>query len=116
MDPTALSITIGKRGSARLSVKARIRIAAAPCRDPNPMWMSMTWARILSREYERMQLDGLCHQQSVMDDYGATNPAEFFAVATETFFEKPEQLKKMTPELYNELKKYYQVDPAEWLA
>lgn len=76
----------------------------------------VTWARILSREYERLQHGGLCHQQSVMDDYGATNPAEFFAVATETFFEKPKQLKKKTPDLYDELKEYYQVDPAEWLA
>jgi len=38
-----------------------------------------------------------------MNVYGATNPAEFFAVATETFFEKPVQLKKEHPELYEEL-------------
>jgi Mlc titration factor MtfA (ptsG expression regulator) len=50
-----------------------------------------------------------------MDNYGATNPAEFFAVATETFFEKPKQLKKKSPDLYNELKSFYKVDPVEWL-
>jgi Mlc titration factor MtfA (ptsG expression regulator) len=49
-----------------------------------------------------------------MDHYGATNPAEFFAVATETFFEKAEKLREKQPELYEELKEYYRVDPAEW--
>jgi hypothetical protein len=50
-----------------------------------------------------------------MDKYGGTNPAEFFAVATETFFEKPKQLKKKAPDLYDELKSFYNVDPIEWL-
>lgn len=76
----------------------------------------VTWARILSTEYKRLRLNVGLNQRSVMDDYGATNPAEFFAVATETFFEKPKQLKKKELDLYNELKEYYQVDPAEWLA
>ena len=49
-----------------------------------------------------------------MDVYGATNPAEFFAVATETFFEKPVQLKKEHPELYEELYGFYRVNPVEW--
>jgi len=49
-----------------------------------------------------------------MSKYGATNPAEFFAVATETFFEKPRQMHKRHPELYEELKSYYKLDPLEW--
>jgi len=49
-----------------------------------------------------------------MDRYGATNPAEFFAVATETFFEKPKTLARKRPELYDELKSYYQLDPLSW--
>jgi Mlc titration factor MtfA (ptsG expression regulator) len=49
-----------------------------------------------------------------MADYGATNPAEFFAVATETFFEKPGQLKRKHPELYAELYSFYRVNPLEW--
>ena len=49
-----------------------------------------------------------------MDAYGATNPAEFFAVATETFFEKPAQLRKEHPELYEELYGFYRVNPVEW--
>jgi MtfA peptidase len=73
------------------------------------------WARILSMEYERLQFSIERHKKRVMDDYGATSPAEFFAVATETFFEKPRQLKKKSPDLYAELKDFYKVDPVEWL-
>ncbi len=49
-----------------------------------------------------------------MDEHGATNPAEFFAVATECFFENPAQLKGKYLELYDELKRFYQQDPVEW--
>jgi Mlc titration factor MtfA (ptsG expression regulator) len=73
----------------------------------------LTWARVLSGEYEALR--NRRGPRLVIDDYGATNPAEFFAVATETFFEKPEQMKKKHPELYEELKKYYKLDPAEWI-
>jgi MtfA peptidase len=51
------------------------------------------------------------NQKSVLDTYGATEPAEFFAVATEAFFEKPAQLRKKHPDLYEELKIYYNQDP-----
>jgi Mlc titration factor MtfA (ptsG expression regulator) len=74
-----------------------------------------TWARIMSKEYEQLRSNMEHHKKSVMDKYGATNPAEFFAVATETFFEKPKQLKKKAPDLYAELKSFYNVDPIEWL-
>jgi len=49
-----------------------------------------------------------------LNPYGATNPAEYFAVATETFFEKSRQLKKKQPELYTELEAFYKIDPASW--
>ena len=57
----------------------------------------------------------LYRQESVMDHYGATNEAEFFAVATETFFEKPWQLAERHPDLFRELFKFYKVDPRAWL-
>ena len=44
---------------------------------------------------------------TVLDKYGATDPAEFFAVATECFFETPAPLKRKHPELYEELKSFY---------
>ena len=72
------------------------------------------WSRTLSEEYELLQKKRLKGEKSVMDKYGATNPAEFFAVATETFFEKPVQLKKKHPELYHELQGFYKVNPVAW--
>lgn len=75
----------------------------------------VAWARVLGAEYETLQSKKKKHRRSVMNKYGATNPAEFFAVATETFFEKAKQMKKRHPELYNEMKEYYKLDPVEWL-
>ena len=49
----------------------------------------------------------------MLREYGATNEAEFFAVASETFFEKPLKLKENAPELYEELKTFYRVDPMD---
>lgn len=73
-----------------------------------------TWAKSFSTEFEGL-IKARDHQyKAVMDYYGATNPAEFFAVATETFFEKPEQMSTKHPELFEELKTYYCVDPRAW--
>ena len=72
------------------------------------------WSRVFSKEYERLLHKTRNGQKSVMDKYGATNPAEFFAVATETFFEKPAQLQKKHPDLYQELQGFYKVNPIEW--
>ncbi len=74
-----------------------------------------SWAHVLSKEFEELQQDVQYGKQSLLDHYGATNPAEFFAVATETFFERPEQMRQGHRELYNELMKFYQVDPAGWM-
>jgi Mlc titration factor MtfA (ptsG expression regulator) len=49
---------------------------------------------------------------SVLDPYGAENPAEFFAVATEAFFQQPERLEHQHPDLYLQLARYYRQDPA----
>lgn len=73
-----------------------------------------SWAEVLSEEYRQLQKLSAKGKKHVMDSYGATNPAEFFAVATETFFEKPRQLKRKHPELYEELKTFYHLDPIAW--
>lgn len=73
-----------------------------------------SWAYVFSSEFEELQEDVVTGKQSLLDHYGATNPAEFFAVATETFFERPEQMRHGHQELFAELKKFYQVDPTEW--
>ena len=69
---------------------------------------------ILQRECERLREDAELGRPTVLDPYGAENPAELFAVATESFFETPYPLKKRHPELYAELVRYYRQDPAEW--
>jgi hypothetical protein len=74
--------------------------------------MYAAWARILGRDYARLVNDAEQGRPSSLDTYGATNPAEFFSVATESFFETPVNLREQRPELYEELKLYYQQDPA----
>lgn len=74
-----------------------------------------TWARVFSAEFAALNEAVDNAQATVMDHYGATNAAEFFAVATETFFEKPVQLERLHPQLYQELSKYYRVDPRQWV-
>jgi MtfA peptidase len=73
-----------------------------------------SWAKVFSENFESLRLESLQGHATVMDEYGATNPAEFFSVATETFFEKPHQLYEKRPELYKELSLYYQLDPRSW--
>jgi MtfA peptidase len=74
----------------------------------------ISWARIFEREYKKLQSDLELGLKTVINEYGATNPAEFFAVVTETFFEKPKQMKQKHPELYEELKRYYKLEPIDW--
>jgi len=71
-----------------------------------------TWGRVLAAHYEQLRRDADEGRPTVLNAYGATNPAEFFAVATEAFFEKPQQLQAAEPDLYAELKEYYHQDPA----
>jgi Mlc titration factor MtfA (ptsG expression regulator) len=75
-----------------------------------------TWARVLNGEFEKLRADVVAGKHSALDVYGATNPAEFFAVATEAFFERPRQMREKLPDLYVELKRYYLQDPAQWAA
>jgi Mlc titration factor MtfA (ptsG expression regulator) len=48
---------------------------------------------------------------TLLDTYGATNPAEFFAVATEAFFERPQALRRRHPRLYDEMQRFFRQDP-----
>lgn len=74
----------------------------------------ISWARVLSQDFALLQRKTKHHQADVIDQYGATNPAEFFAVATECFFEKPEQLNQQHPYLFEQLQHYYHLDPRQW--
>ncbi len=73
--------------------------------------MYLAWARVLGEEYEALRENVMRHQPTDIDPYGATNPAEFFAVATECFFQQPQQMQAQHPELFHELKLFYRQDP-----
>lgn len=70
------------------------------------------WARILGHDYAELVASTQKGQEGLLDPYGAISPAEFFAVATEFFFEAPNRLKARHPALYEELRLYYRQDPA----
>jgi len=70
------------------------------------------WADVMSAEYERLVDDAEKGHATLLDDYGATNAGEFFAVATECFFEKARQMRESHPELFETLKSYYKQDTA----
>jgi Mlc titration factor MtfA (ptsG expression regulator) len=68
-----------------------------------------TWAEVFSEAFLALRK---AEKPSVLDEYGATNEAEFFAVATEAFFERAKALKDELPELYELLAKFYNLDLA----
>ncbi|MCA6519573.1 MAG: zinc-dependent peptidase [Pseudanabaena sp.] len=72
------------------------------------------WKQVMSAEYLQLCDRVENGQKTVLDNYGATSPAEFFAVATETFFEKPKQLNQKHEVLYELLQRYYRLDPRQW--
>lgn len=75
----------------------------------------VSWARVLSSEYAALQAQ-LARGETppVIDPYAATNPAEFFAVVSEHFFEQPAALAAAHPALYAEFARCYRTDPLAW--
>jgi len=72
------------------------------------------WARVLQREYDELRRRAEAGRPSFLDPYGAESPAEFFAVATEAFFETGARMRRELPDLYEQLQGYYRLDPAAW--
>lgn len=70
------------------------------------------WVRTCSHEYLRLRSDVEKGRKSFLDAYGATSEAEFFAVATEQFFDQPLGMMEHAPELYRVLREYYRQDPS----
>ncbi|QFU74191.1 zinc-dependent peptidase [Halioglobus maricola] len=73
-----------------------------------------TWAQVFSDNYDDLRARSARGLPTVLDSYGSTNPAEFFAVATEAFYERPSALERVRPDLYAELQRYYRVEPKRW--
>jgi Mlc titration factor MtfA (ptsG expression regulator) len=72
------------------------------------------WSTVFSAQFEQLQRQAETGTPSLFDYYGATNPAEFFAVASEVFFEQSKQFYQQYPKLYHQIQQYYQVDPLHW--
>ena len=71
------------------------------------------WILVCSREYQRLRHDAAMGKKSFLNAYGATSEAEFFAVATEQFFDQPRLMINEAPDLYRVLQEYYRQNPAE---
>jgi Mlc titration factor MtfA (ptsG expression regulator) len=72
------------------------------------------WHRVTNREFARLVASSRRGEATLLDHYGATNNAEFFAVATECFFERPREMRSEHRQLYDALAGFYQQQPAEW--
>ena len=76
----------------------------------------IAWAEVMRSEYASLRAADESGIPTLLDTYGATNPAEFFAVSVEAFFEQPRALRAHHPKLYAELRTYFQQDPMEFSA
>lgn len=73
------------------------------------------WKKVMTSEFKQLVRDARRGRPTLIDPYGTTNAAEFFAVTTECFFDAPWELRAQHSELYDLLSKYYGQDPAQWL-
>ncbi len=76
----------------------------------------LSWGAVMRVEFASLRAAEETGIPTLLDTYGARNPAEFFAVATEAFFERPRALRARHPKLYAELQRYFQQDPVEYSA
>jgi Mlc titration factor MtfA (ptsG expression regulator) len=76
--------------------------------------LQQAWARVMNQEFDALRASLARAEPSLIDPYAATSPAEFFAVTTELFFERPQALAAERPALYEQLKRCYRLDPAAW--
>ena len=72
------------------------------------------WLDVLMPAFDRHDEEVACGYATLLDPYGAEGPEEFFAVASETFFVSPKQLRAEHPDLYGLLARYYRQDPADF--
>jgi Mlc titration factor MtfA (ptsG expression regulator) len=87
---------------------------APPREAGDPSYDARRWKQVFSQAYDDLQSQRHSGEQGLFNHYGARSPAEFFAVATEVFFEQALSLATHYPALYRELRDYYRVDPASW--
>jgi len=76
--------------------------------------LSQRWPAAMSAAFERLVATVDRQLETVLDPYGAEDPAEFFAVASETFFLNPTGLLTEEPDLYELLRAFYRQEPERW--
>jgi len=76
--------------------------------------LQQAWARVMNQEFGALLGRLARAEPGLIDPYAATSPAEFFAVTTELFFERPDALAAERPALYEQLKRCYRLDPLSW--
>ncbi len=74
----------------------------------------LSWGEVMRTEFASLRSAEDIGIPTLFDTYGASNPAEFFAVATEAFFERPRALRSRHPKLYAELQCYFHQNPVEY--
>jgi len=72
------------------------------------------WQRVIAEEFRHLVTAAREGRATLLDKYGSKNEAEFFAVATECFFERPRAMRQQHEMLYQLLSEYYRQDPASW--
>src|SRR6266568_4486129 len=76
----------------------------------------LAWAAVMRSEFASLRAADETGVPTLLDTYGAKDPAEFFAVSVEAFFELPRALRARYPKLYEQLRNYFQQDPVEYSA
>lgn len=76
----------------------------------------LAWSEVMRWEFASLRAADETGIPTLLNTYGATDPAEFFAVSVEAFFEQPRALRSLHPDLYVELQKYFQQDPVDYSA
>ena len=76
--------------------------------------LAQRWAQTMDKEFRRLQDAERRGRETLLDPYGASDPAEFFAVVTECFFDAPRAMQREHPALYQLFRDYYRQDPAGW--
>lgn len=72
------------------------------------------WSRVLGAEYAALRARVEAGEDGLISAYGATDPAEFFAVISELYFERPADLRREHAALYEQLRRVYRTDPSTW--
>ncbi len=94
----------------KLDMADHLADGTPPMKNPG---LFTDWVRVMTEAFEDLNEAAEKGRKTLLDKYGASEPCEFFAVATEAFFEKPKPLKRQHPDLYGVLAGYYRQDPAQ---